>query len=305
MAHLRLYSRGGVGNQMFQYAFARHMQTLTGLEIEVKFRDTVPRGHRRERRVPELLNFNLDSSTKVSDSRFDHLSWRLISLLSQIQSGSFSKLARMVCEGMGFITDAQGIEPSMWSRSNNLRLFGYWISRDFFFQHQSLLRECFSLRGPLPPRLQEVQSAAEATEEESIAIHVRRGDYFSKGLIETYGILTEDYYIEALKLAMEKPANNYQVFIFTDDSHWVENNLLPKLPNSARYRIVDQKPPETAAEHLALMSSFTRLILSNSTFSWWGATLGPEKKVVVSPTNWGPSFGEANLLSEDWLLVNN
>jgi hypothetical protein len=302
MAHLKLYSRGGVGNQMFQYAFAHHLRALTDMDIELAFRDKIRGNHVRERRRPELLNFRLDESTQFSSSSRDLLWWGLIPSLLQMQRGPFSEFAKFVGDRLGIVSDNRVGELMSRSGWKDVRLFGYWIIRDYFLRHQITLRQCFELKEELPARLRDIQSAAMSAEG-NMAIHVRRGDYFSPGLLGSYGVLTGDYYSAALDLAIQKTGNISRVFIFTDDEHWVASNLLPNLPSSALYSVVNQGPSETAAQHLVLMSSFSTLVLSNSTFSWWGATLGPEKKVVISPADWGPSFGNANLSSQDWLSV--
>lgn len=100
---------------------------------------------------------------------------------------------------------------------------------------------------------------------EYVSIHVRRKDYLE--LSDIYGGICDDqYYREAIKI-MESRHPNAKFMVFSDDSSWVKNNM--EIPN-AEY--VSQEDFENYEDwyDMCLMSHCKHNIIANSTFSWWG-----------------------------------
>lgn len=76
---------------------------------------------------------------------------------------------------------------------------------------------------------------------------------------------------------------NAQLFVFSDDPVWVQENLRLDYPLTC----VSLNTADTAYEDLRLMSACKHHIIANSSFSWWGAWLNPNpEKVVMAPTKW-------------------
>jgi len=118
----------------------------------------------------------------------------------------------------------------------------------------------------------------------SIALHVRRGDY----LLEKnsyFGILSFPYYSNALK-KMSYLGNFDKVYLFSDSK--IDSELINNLKlNSINLEIIDtSKQNLNDICTLALLSRFPGQIISNSTFSWWGAYLGRKNKIVAAPSIW-------------------
>ena len=88
-------------------------------------------------------------------------------------------------------------------------------------------------------------------------------------------------------------------FIFSDDLCWAKENLI--LENSV---FIDLEKPVVS---LYLMSKCKSNVISNSTFSWWGAWLNQnENKIVVSPQKWfteNSGLKTETLLPEQWVLI--
>lgn len=97
-------------------------------------------------------------------------------------------------------------------------------------------------------------------------IHVRRGDYMSIG-----HFLGIDYYIDAInRMKNENSVNRF--FIFSDDLTWCEQNFIGQ-----DFQFIRN---QNDISDLSLMTLFKNAIIANSSFSWWGAYLGNEKKVI-------------------------
>lgn len=117
---------------------------------------------------------------------------------------------------------------------------------------------------------------------QSVAIHVRKGeDYRSR--IYYQGTCPVDYYQKAVKLINEK-VKNPRFYVFADNKEWVKENF-----NDFDYTLVEGNPIAGYGSHydMQLMSLCRHNILSNSTYSWWGAFLNrnPDKTVVL-PDIW-------------------
>jgi hypothetical protein len=136
-----------------------------------------------------------------------------------------------------------------------------------------------------------------------LAVHVRRGDYIKYA--EKFGVLSFDYYQRGILEALRRSRDSFDaVSIFSDDPKLVRSefaSLKMNLPISF------EVPPINygSEESLYLMSQADGLVISNSTFSWWGAVLGKPKTVVVAPKPWFKTKSEPNdLFPRGWLFVD-
>jgi len=166
--------------------------------------------------------------------------------------------------------------PAFWS--------GYWQSPRYFEGYEAAVRQALQFRVPLSPGLQSAQALARTPG--SVSVHIRRGDYLT---MPGFGALDPRYFLAAL----ERLSPTGPVLVFSDDAPWCRENLNWPLA----FTVVDGGRPE---EDLLLMSLCQHHILSNSTFSWWGAWLGQPGRVMVPPL-WFPSLNATPELSEIYL----
>jgi hypothetical protein len=131
--------------------------------------------------------------------------------------------------------------------------------------------------------------------ENSLGISVRRGDYLM--LQDNHCVLSSEYYQNALNLYFQN--NIDQIFIFSDDIEWCQNIF-----GNDVYYIQD-----TPGVQLFLMSKMKHLILSNSTFAWWGAYLNTNNGIIVAPTPWfGPAYSDkdtTDLYCDNWIQLQH
>lgn len=140
--------------------------------------------------------------------------------------------------------------------------------------------------------------------ENSVAIHVRKGVDYQK--IKWYqNTCSADYYRKAVDY-IKHHVDNPKFYVFTDNPEWVAENL-----NDIDYELVEGNPISGWGSHfdMQLMSLCKHNIISNSTYSWWGAFLNANKdKIVVCPDAWfNPQAVEkcqsTPLLCEDWIAL--
>lgn len=145
----------------------------------------------------------------------------------------------------------------------NYKLQGYFQSEKYFRNYRREIIEAFGiLRYP--------------TELGLVSIHVRRGDYLR--LNKKHPPIDLAY----IRDAMSYFDNNHRFLVFSDDIEWCKNNI--------KGRAIDYWVDDDPIESMAMMASCHHNIISNSTFSWWGAWLnGNDNKVIIAPKRW---FGE-------------
>lgn len=107
-------------------------------------------------------------------------------------------------------------------------------------------------------------------DENSVAIHVRRGDLSSYHV--AYGNpVTMDYFINAVKYMCERYSSPVFYF-FSDDMTYVEAQLLPLLPKDICYRLIDNGAAKGYMD-LMLMSKCRHQITSKGSLGKYGALL--------------------------------
>jgi hypothetical protein len=93
---------------------------------------------------------------------------------------------------------------------------------------------------------------------------------------------------------------NPHFFVFSDDQDWAHSLALPFVTT-----VVSHSPHED----LWLMSKCRHAVLANSSFSWWGAWLGPDKNggIVVAPKQWFAQGNEdsADIVPERWTRIDS
>lgn len=155
---------------------------------------------------------------------------------------------------------------------NNLKLSGFFQSWKYFQNvKQELLNIYFTPNKQIVSRLEQIEIS-----ERSLGISVRRGDYLM--LQDNHCVLGVDYYQSCIDKYFKDVD---QVFIFSDDQDWC------KLVFGEDAIYVN----ESVGVQLFLMSKMKNLILSNSTFAWWGAYLNQMNGTIVAPDPWfGPNY---------------
>jgi hypothetical protein len=134
-------------------------------------------------------------------------------------------------------------------------------------------------------------------------IHVRLTDYISES---SFGLLSVRYYKQAIeKLEASgalKPEDKF--WVFSDDISGAKNLL--SFIGSERIRwIIDQE--NCPASTLEIMRLCQNYIISNSTFSWWGAALSHnENAKVLYPEPWFKSAPTPNqLTTQPWIPIKS
>ena len=139
---------------------------------------------------------------------------------------------------------------------------------------------------------------------DSVGIHVRKGaDYQKRKWYQ--GTCSLEYYQKAMEL-MKQKLNHPRFYVFTDNPQWVKEYF-----KDLDYVLVEGNPGAGWGSHfdMQLMSYCKHNIISNSTYSWWGAFLNKNKnKMVIGPKQWfNPNScvesTSEQTLCKDWIAL--
>lgn len=280
--------KGGMGNQLFQYALGRHLSLLNETELKLDI-DGLARANITGDiyRPFEIDAFNI-KNTIATASEVRRLKYPF-GLLSKALRWLKFKLSK----------DKNTVfNPKVFSWGDDIFLDGYWQSPKFFESIRDVLISELTLKSEMSTAATDF--ARQIQETEAVSIHIRRGDYIKNPRVQTeFGVCTTNYYLSAVDY-LNQHTSSPTYFVFSDDIDWVKENLpLPKTTIFVKGKEV------TTVEELVLMSMCKHNIIANSTFSWWGAWLNTNlNKIVVTPTPWWDKRTyDKNLILESWIKL--
>jgi hypothetical protein len=258
--------KGGLGNQMFQYAHGRNLE-LGGKKIV--FDTSFYAGNKAK--IDTARNFKLNNFNIETNEMFSEKKHPCLNLITKV-------LIHL-----------------------NLSDGGFWQSEKYFIENEGSIRKEFTLKSPLSLKAQEASINIKSSKN-SVSFHVRRGDYVSDAKTnEHHGTCEPEYYAKALEYIASKIGKEITVFIFSDDIEWVKKNIV--IPYPATYVSTPNIPDY---EELILMSQCHYHIIANSSFSWWGAWLDPSNdKIVVAPKQWVRTGANAtkDIVHSSWIRI--
>ena len=174
---------------------------------------------------------------------------------------------------------------------SSLKLNGFFQSWKYFENiKDDLLSTYFIPNKSISERLKKISIS-----ENSLAISVRRGDYLM--LQNNHCVLSVDYYQFAINEYFKNNVDS--VYVFSDDLEWCESVFGPDCVYIK----------EDIGTQLFLMTRMKHLIMSYSTFSWWGAYLNDRGGIIVSPAPWfGPNYIDkdtTDLYHPSWHVIKH
>lgn len=288
----------GLGNQLFQYAFARALshsgkQTYIDGHEESSFNWYRNSNHRKY----ELDKFNikLKSADEELLQKYKFLGRstnidKMVATLAEHKIWKWKTVEEI---------KAWHYNESYFELSGNYYIKGWFQNPKYFLDIRELL-----LKEITPKRKIKISKQFKNILEskETVSIHIRRGDYRY-----IQNCLPCSYYKSAVDYISCKISNPEFLF-FSDDLKWVRGNFR-WLENKYKCYYVDELGKYEGYEELMIMSCCKNNIIANSTFSWWAAWLNKnESKIVIAPKSWGPHRNDGadiskNILPEEWIKL--
>lgn len=276
----------GLANRMFQYAFYQYM-IKEGYDVCVDYFTTKTLAH-------EEVDWN---------RIFPNAPLRKATVRNIKRMGAGHDIISKLCRKfLPFCTNVVEMETAfdfvLPKRNKDTYLLGVFQNAGIVEEVESEIRKAFVF--PDFEKKESIILANHICKENSVGIHIRKGkDYQTR--IWYQNTCDTDYYKKAVEYIRERVADP-KFYIFTDNPSWVKDNMA-----WLDYILVEGNPGFGWGSHLdmQLMGLCKHNIISNSTYSWWGAFLNNNvDKIVVCPKVWFNPKATAEF-SSDKLLVKN
>lgn len=286
---------GGLGNQMFQYALGRRlsMERDVPLKLDLSWFQT------QDKREFELEELNviteIATHEEIYQTRYFSHNRYFRKACSVIENHLPYWKKRVIKE-----KSIGTFDPNILSVSKKCIIQGYWQSEKYFQSIAETLLKEFTLIHPVVNEIAEL--AREMLKNNSVSLHIRRGDYVLDPKVNQYhGLLSIDYYRSAVK-QIQTQVDSPHFYVFSDDLDWAKENLTFLVPHT----FVENEPVFSSCEEMWLMSNCRHHVTANSSFSWWGAWLGVNpNKIIISPKTWftNPKQSTVDIVPERWIRL--
>ena len=291
--------KGGLGNQMFQYAFGRSLSIKKKVDLGFDLRfinDRLPRSRFVFRRF-DLDLFGIQPRTCYSTAYPFGIIYPIIAYEKIIRK---AKIKKCFFGGWCYFEINHRFDREINVGLNCSWFDGYFQSYRYFLDHDDVIRSDFSTKDVWTNNQRSMVDSINRTD--SVCLNVRRTDFVGGGSVTALG---QEYYNSAYR-SIKAAVPSCKVFVFSDDIEWCRANL--KFIDHPTYVTHDLKG-EKLFDYFRLMKSCKHFIVPNSTFAWWAAYLSKicqnKSGIIFAPEKWCESGSEVNneLLFEWWLKV--
>jgi hypothetical protein len=278
--HIIVRLMGGLGNQLFIYAFAKTMSLKNdvGLKLDTISGFVQDKSYKRQYL---LGNLAIDDEVASPMESYQHL-W------GEKRRGLIKKLnALLPLKRKNYIKERKrGFDPDIFHLPIRRTVYfdGYWQSYKYFQDVGDLIRHKLSFSFPITPEI--TQEAEMIRSCNSVCIGIRRYEEMPEERRRNRLVLGVDYYRRAMDIIQQAIPDPY-FFIFTQDRLWAHQNLT--FESSRNIMVKERDTNLGVLVDMWLMSQCKHFVISNSTLYWWGAWLGqnPDKLVIAPQDGWG------------------
>jgi hypothetical protein len=262
---MQLSLTGGLGNQLFQLAAAVYITEQYNFEVKLFLNDDV--------NTPERLGIE----NLIKSINFEFVEKR------NTANKSIYQVEDIAIEDI--------IE--------NYSVFQDRIIQGYFhnYRYAESLRPY--LNSFLKNSISEISWMADlqmSDDESKLFIHYRFGDYVYN--LESLGILHRKYYKKALSRVSSADS---KVYVFTDSPTEAKLFFAKFIKE---FHVVDDSKAKNPLEIMLALSLGDKLILSNSTFSWWSGFLSFSKEITM-PKPFYRNLSRESIYHPQWSYVKS
>lgn len=295
---------GGLGNQMFQYAFAVALKCRAPQESVY-----VDTQHYKNAFIKTYHGNNFYHNGYEIEKVFPNASIKSARAMDLMKVSFFIPnqiIARAVRRFFSkrkteYVADQQPYVfiPEALEVNGDCYFDGYWMSPLYFDSYRDKIIKEFEFS---PFDTEENMAMQPLLQKDnSIAIHIRRGDYVGSNTLG--GICTLNYYRNAIREARKIIANPV-FFVFSNDQEWCLENLKNEF-GDAEVHFVSHNGGAESYRDMQLMSIARCNILANSSFSWWGAYLNQRKDhITFCPNKWHNTMEYKDHYVDGWIKIS-
>lgn len=287
--------RGGLGNQMFEYAACRNYALINNYETALYIEGRGKQKHEvfglEHCNIPkdiEIVNKKkLSALLKISDTIYYNKFLEKIKLNTKIIN-----FFQPVLNSFGTFYYPVGYRKFKKVKKKEIMFYGYFQCSKFFKENDKIICNELRIKDEIAKENKEIYKKICNTE--SICIHIRRGDYVGSN----FEVCTKKYYEKAIELICNR-INNPIFFCFSDNIEWVKENIDFKNKEVIYVSGNDQY------QDLKLMYSCKHFIISNSSYSWWAQHLAENKeKIIIAPSIWLKNKKNSDIYEDNWELID-
>lgn len=307
--------KGGLGNQMFQYAFGCALMHKFLQQPKQHSTQQSPKKY-PQKQHPEILFdnswFNETGKMGADGERKNGITIRKFVLdifnldidfadektLKKIKTGfKIPKFLRKKFPALKYLNTCINednpfkYEEKLLNVKKNHHFEGYFQNEKYFKNCADIIKKDFTFKNIEDPQNKALSEKIQNTKN-SVFIHIRRGDYLDIGNMA----LNLEYYKNAIKIIKEK-IKDPVFFVFAkgaDDYIKNEFNI------GEDFEFIKAKGPDYI--DMQLMSQCENGIIANSSFSWWAAWLIDKKdKIIIAPSPWLNGFDD--IICDSWIKL--
>lgn len=292
---------GGLGNQMFQYAFgyAKARQAGVDLVLDTRFfhDEFIRKNPRFTKQKLNLFQFPIDYKERINDTG------ELI-IINYLQKHRVNQILRIpyltvipIGSGIKYVKETRmKFQPILKSMQTDNRYYdGYWQTEKYFYEYRNDLIRQYSY---VSNQANSFINKYGVDKPEAVAVHLRMGDYGKKRFMAHYNyVINPEYYKLAVK-EVKKRLNNPIFFVCSNNIQKAKEIL----GEANEFIYVSEMDEMNDLDEFVVMTKCTNHIISNSTFSWWTAWLGAQDRSI----NIAPNivFGNKDIIPANWIRIN-
>jgi len=280
---------GGLGNQLFQFAAAYTLARRLGTRVRCDLTAIEADRLRRFEMQPIFSEyFEFFPS-------YGHVH-RFLDRVSRVWACDIKTGHRF---GLPiFVPNDYGWDPRFDDLSKPVYLMGYFLShkytQTYWQEYARVIQKFLNSFSDL------IQATFGNAFHQAVSVHVRRGDKSAdSALSRRFAQLDRSHYRTAMQVIESRLISPYY-YVFSDDI----TSAREMLPIRKNMRFVTGN---SAIQDLALMSQCQHHIIANSTYSWWGASLGETqyRGMVVAPNDYyaDGSPPPRDFLRRNWIII--
>lgn len=308
---IKVLLSGGLGNQLFQLTAGLSLCSEENDSVEIDTRTGNPR--KGTSGDAEVLDFDISQSVKVANTSNplikiirSKLYARILTRSLKTQQSLFSKTELAVFKTFAsfFFSSQSNRFPKVIAsndlgftdlevESKNIALIGYFQTYRYLQNREVQTKIAQITSSSINMDVEYWKELAE--KEKPLVVHIRRGDYLSE---PKFGVLSQEYYLNALKELLSKTTVG-KMWVFSDDISAAKRMISSDWGLPLRFFDPLQHNSVQTLEIMRLGKAF---IIANSTFSYWAATLSlVDGSLIVCPRPWFRDLNDpTDLIDPRW-----
>lgn len=299
---------GGLGNQIFIYAFCKTLAHRTDQNVLLYFDS-------EDGRELQINKFKIDSRITIVKAPFlskmesvpkEYVIWRKI--IQHLPKGKLQNGVIRVANGFGVVFVPEGYSELNYKalkKCENIIVNGFFQCEKYFEELSDAIKRDFMLENIIDSEyLKKIMNKSlQVQENNSVCVHIRRGDFLKDEYKNRFLVCDEKYYKEAMEY-IEKKIDGVTFYIFSDSIEWVKEKFDWLKHYNTIY--VNNGGELAVLEDFVMMKACNHFVMSNSTLSWWAQYLCEnERKIVVAPSKWlNTGYDNADIYQVGWHLIS-